>query len=109
MTINKRTVITAYFDHKHRRLKLPHSNASSNPNNAVMRAHWNMLANTYGAHYCEVYDTATLEQYAAFRQHFVKGERKIETTAEYVYREYGDPIKRVSVHAFFHDLPIAEE
>ena len=103
-----RTICTAYFNHRGQRLKLPHTNMSSNANAAVMRAHWHMLVNTYGAHAAEVYDVETAEVYASYKQTFEKGVRKILTTSEYEPRRFGDPIKRVSAHALFHDLEIAE-
>lgn len=104
----ERTVCIAYFNHRHQRLKIPNDRLGSNPNTAVMRAHWHMVANTYGAHYVQVYDVTTAELYAEYAQKFVKGERQVITTSDYNVRKFGDPIRRVSAHALFHDLPLAE-
>lgn len=102
----KRTVYTAYFNHRHQRLRLPHGNASANPNGACMRAYWHMCANTYDAMFCEVYDTETGELYAQFRLTHKKGELVVECTVKFVPRNFGDPIRRTSAHAFFHELEL---
>lgn len=103
-----RTVCVAYFNHLGQRLKLPHSTLGTNANTAVMRCHWHMMVNTYGAYSAQVYDIETGELFAEFVQTFIKGVRKITTTHAYEPRRFGDPIRRSSAHAFFHDLEIME-
>lgn len=104
----KRTVCVAYYNHRGQRLKLPHTTLGTNPNTAVMRCHWHMVANTYGAHYAQVYDVDTAELFCEFKQTFVKGVRKIVTTYAFEPRAFGDPIRRTSAHAFFHDLEVMD-
>jgi len=105
----KRTICTAYFNHRHQRLKLPHSNLASNPNTATTRCHWHMLVNTYGATYAEVYDVETAEVFSQFRIVNKGGTPKVESVYLAEPRRFGDPIRRTSVHALFHDLEIADE
>jgi hypothetical protein len=102
----KRTVCTAYYNHKGQRLKLPHSNLSANPNGACMRAFFHMTANTYAAKTCQVYDIETAELYAEFRTRLVKGELVVEATVKFEARNFGDPIRRTSAHALFHELEL---
>jgi hypothetical protein len=103
----KRTVITAYFDHRHRRLKVPNASGSVNPNAAVMRCHWNLVAGVYrNARYAEVYDIETAELFAQFRVTLRKGEDVVETVYKANPRTYKDPIRRTSAHALFHDLEL---
>jgi hypothetical protein len=65
-----------------------------------------MTANTYGAHSAEVYDVETAEVFAQYKQTFEKGERVVKSTYKAEPRRFGDPIKRVSAHALFHDLEV---
>jgi hypothetical protein len=102
----KRTVCTAYFNHRHQRMKLPHSNLSVNPNGACMRAYFNMTANTYGATYCEVYDIETAELFAQYRLTREKGELVVKCIVKYEPTAFGNPIRRTSLHAFFHELEL---
>lgn len=102
----KRTICTGYFNHRHQRLKLPHHNMSAKPNAACMRAYFHMAANTYGASYCEVYDTETGQLYAQFRNRIVKGNLVVECTFKYDPHDYGNPITRTSAHFFFHELEL---
>lgn len=101
----KRTVVTAYFDHRHRRLKVPNANRSANPNAATMRCHWNLLAGVYrNAKYAEVYDLETAEVFAQFRIVIRAGQAVVETMYKADPRNHKDPIRRTSAHALFHDL-----
>lgn len=103
----KRTIVTAYFDHRHRRLKVPNASNSINANAAIMRCHWNLAAGVYSnARYAEVYDSETAELFAQFRVTLRKGEDVVETVYKVGARDHKDPIRRTSAHALFHDLEL---
>lgn len=105
----ERNIVIAYFDHRHNRLKVPNDSRGSNPNAAVMRCHWNLLAGVYrNAKFAEVYDYTTTEVFAQFRVVLRKGEDVVETTYKGDASAHKDPIRRRSVHALFHDLEVAE-
>lgn len=105
----KRTVVIAYFDHRHRRLKVPNACNSVNANAAIMRCHWNLIAGVYrNARSAEVYDVETAELFAQFRVVIRKGDEEdmVQTVYKASARNHKDPIRRTSAHALFHDLEI---
>lgn len=95
----KRTVKTEFFDHKGHPIATPVRHLAANPNSAVMRAHINLLMNTYGAWSVQIYDLETAVLYASFKRS-VNGE--IRTLAKYDPLEHKNPI--YSARALFYGL-----
>lgn len=103
----KRTIVIAYFDRRHKRLKVPHGTRGTNPNAAIMRCHWNLVAGVYtNARYAEVYDCDTAEVFAQFRIVTRDGRDVVETLDIGDTSTHKDPIRRSSIHALFHDLEL---
>lgn len=92
---------------KHFLIEVPNDTRGTNPNAAVMRCHWNLVAGVYkNARFAEVYDCDTAEVFAQFRVVLRGGCDVIESAAEYDTSYHKDPVRRTSIHALFHDLAL---
>jgi hypothetical protein len=105
-----RTVITAYYNDRNQRLKIPNDQKAVHASAATMRCHWNLLAGVYrNARSAEVYDSETGELFSQFRVTLRGGDLHVNSVYKADPRDHKDPIRRRSVHALFNDLEVVSE
>lgn len=80
-------IATAYYDHKHKVIKITRS---KNPNNASVNCFARLIMNTYGATYAEVYEMNTGIVHAQFK---ASKAGKVEYTYKYNPRDFNAPLR----------------